>query len=163
MELKTKKIKKMKYCFIILISVLYTVSCRSKINNNYETLITQKVKSVLDDPASYQSISFSKLDTLYTINLELDNLEDKKKKENEWYLFKSKMTLGESFVWKKNFEERYKISEDSLKQNIDKNKIGAWLLYHDFRAKNKFNALEKQRIFVTINLDKDSIFKIRQF
>ncbi|MDR2950136.1 MAG: hypothetical protein LBV71_13125 [Prevotella sp.] len=155
--------------FFFLIIIL--ASCADTPQQIAETTIKNYLKEKLDDPSSYESVSFTEIKPTY-LDFEYSSDEnadiEKKKKDAEQTLWRwemKKLTPSISGLSIENINDSI-LFYQSQKQTIDSvyrdalRKYEAsdrlqdgWTIGHTFRAKNKFGAKIKKTIYFDLNKD----------
>lgn len=158
----------MKKIIILFISAFLLLSCSSSPHKIMEKKVTKLVKDNIDDPKSYESVSFSKIDTIWTNFDDSPQGKDIAEKyhdatfnlhNNELYLNDDEAKkiypnaiFADSIVYYQHLSDSLKpIYDKQLSDFIEEPKL--FYIKHIFRANNKFGALIKDDI--TVYFDKD--------
>jgi hypothetical protein len=161
-----------KTSILVFISALFSIllsSCSDQ--QKAESTVKEYLKSHLDDPGSYESISFSTLEPVYNdfeteskeypaLKIVVDSMDSKR----NYYRHLIDSINADPFNNKQDTIKyvgqfkRWERKTDSLLQIIDKKSkaykgsLLGYKLNHKFRAKNAFGALQLE--FKEFNLDK---------
>ncbi|WP_129714634.1 hypothetical protein [Pedobacter sp. SYP-B3415] len=132
-----------------LIALSIATSCSSE--SKFQSGIDQFIKENSNDPASYESVSFGKIDTLrdFTSNPEYKAL---KAKSDRLYL-KPDTAIGSEA--QADLDSMFVIGQklDSLRATIHDAPVSGYTVEHSFRAKNGMGALILNRWIFSFNKD----------
>lgn len=157
----------MKKTILFLISTTI-IACSKSPEQVAQKNISEFIKTKSDDPKSYESVKFGKLDTIYSPFSE--SLEGKKlqKKIEEYdsvqnnYYFKmdEAKTVAEineySSLGQKALKQKDSVISDlDLKSSTYKGNIIGFSMKHTFRAKNKMGALVLNDCTAILDLEKN--------
>lgn len=150
----------MKVKLFILISILLTVGCASP-EKKAQKLIKDNLITNMNDPKSYESVSFESLDSSFT-DIETDPQMNALFEKSQYFLREAKEKEAEYesiYVYdQQTISEKRKISDewgaalDSANYYSDEMKeyhrnfksvFNGWKMSHTFRGKNSFGATIK--------------------
>lgn len=139
----------MKKILLLLIMGDFLSSCTTKPivtrEQKIDTLVNHYLDTTLNDPKSYESVKFGKIDTIYTSFSDdasfyklPDNSLDLRTKDltSNFDLYEARKTNG----YYDKIDKRNELAVDSFKK-VYKPKIKCLQVEHTYRAKNGFNAL----------------------
>jgi hypothetical protein len=162
----------------ILFAIILFSSCTFTKQQKAEKLIKDYLNIHLNDPHSYESVSFGKIDSAYsTLKEDSDYLSSNRLIDqyqtdfDEWKAknpdFDGISDLSDSqtkyFIKMNDFYSNEKIKEMKLRDSIAlkfKPSFKGWYIIHTYRAKNGFGALRLDESGFTLNKACDSILNV---
>lgn len=149
---------------LLLACMAVLVSCAKSPQQIAEQKVKEFMSEALKDPSSYEPVSFSPIDTIFT---HFEDTQISKDFSGAEYDIEYWMRRRDSKEFKENYPDasvedsiaKYISLSKSLEQdyyeakNSFKQEISQFYVEHIYRAKNGFGALDKDRIVIYFNKD----------
>jgi hypothetical protein len=156
---------------LFFVALILSSGCSYVQNNQQraESLVKKHLDSVLNDPHSYEGVSFGKLDTSKTFfanTQEWDIIEQKKlKTEVDLSIERVHERYPTLYNHNKELEKIKKLVLDSVNYGTEmekaekafKSEQDGWYIKHVYRAKNGFGALGLHTTTFKINIDMNKV------